>query len=221
MDRDRENPPEPMDEGTKRRCDVLQALRENAWNSIGNRRSTEWRVSFSLWTALAGLVVLALQYKIHLKPEWVGHVAAVVFLLHAWCLWGMLKRYWVDRGMAVVYESKLRHLANVNLPNNLEADLDDLLHHPRQFPCGLGWWVGSQLVVTALLCAVAALVLTGVIRAGSQPALSVTPEALQGGHVAARLPDSTCFRNWETRDGACSLHGPADVVLEGCREWKH
>jgi len=210
-----------VNRGRKRRCDVLQALWENAWKRIADRRAAEWRVSFSLWTALAGMVVLALQYKIHLKPEWVGHVAAVVFLLHAWCLWGMLKRYWVDRRMAVACEDKLLELADFELPKRVRDERRNLTQKSPPFPCGLGWWVGSQLVVTALLCAVAALTLAGVIHAGPQPARSATPEALQGGHVAARLPDSTCFREWESRDGSCWHHGPADVVPKSNRELRH
>ena len=173
MNEEKKNPSEPMDEGTKQRCDVLQALWENAWKRITDRRTTEWRVSFSLWTALAGMVVLAMQYKISPVPGWaVGPVAGAVFLLHAVCLHGMLKRYWVDRGMAVTCEDGLLRLANVKLLETLRQEREkrtrEGLHvpPPRRFPCGLGWWVGSQLLVTALLCAVAALALAGVIRVG-------------------------------------------------------
>jgi hypothetical protein len=165
MEKERENPSGGMDEDTKRRCDVIQALWANAWKRIADRRSTEWRVSFSLWTALVGVLVVSLSHNknpglLAGLPECaIALVAFGILVVHAWCLWGMLKRHWVDRDMAVEYERVLRHLVSINLPRRAETDLENILGHSRQFPCGLGWWVTCQLLVTALLCAAVALAL--------------------------------------------------------------
>jgi hypothetical protein len=92
-----------MDEETKRRFEALIELWKQPWQRISERRSSEWRVAFTLWTALAGFIGLLVKYgpQIHHNHETYGFAAIVaigVFIcfIHGWYLGGLGEAHYFD-----------------------------------------------------------------------------------------------------------------------------
>jgi hypothetical protein len=150
-------PGRPRMDDKKERFDAIAELWKNAWRILADRRTVEWRVSFTLWTALGSCIALIATGKISpitrcagytVSPiAVVGIVLSVLFGLHFLWLCELNKRHSLDRDMAFHYEDRLRELCNAPLPDKLKKSIDK----NRKSKCVLDWGQVAQLVVTALL----------------------------------------------------------------------
>jgi hypothetical protein len=63
--------------------EILLALESASLNRWANRREHEWKLNYAFWAVLAGLIVLAVDHKIHLllSPAAVACAFGIVLLL--------------------------------------------------------------------------------------------------------------------------------------------
>jgi len=154
-----------MTEGERRRFESLEALRAAAYASFNDRRATEWKLSLSIWTALAillaGLVQpVKLGEIFPLKGTLIWLVFAfgglVLVLLHF--LWSD----WESRANSLD-KDVLLHFRNemVNKTLNLPFS-EDLERKIKEHSNAVGWRKTSHLVqvlITALLALAVVLIL--------------------------------------------------------------
>ena len=119
-----------MDENTKRRFDGIVELWKLPWQSISERRSYEWRVTLTVWTAFAGFIVVVLTEKLT-APKCVVCLGAsliglAICILHVLYLKGLGERHDVDRQTAIHYEKILRELSQSSFDNDFERRLEEM-----------------------------------------------------------------------------------------------
>jgi hypothetical protein len=158
-----------MDEDTKRRFDGIVELWKDRWQSIANRRKNEWRAAYTLWTALAALIVLILKDDLPAELASRSFAArALLFCLvalfglalcviHAAFLVGIGKRHSDDREMAFYYEDELRRLITPGFDEEFIMHFDLKRKREKQkagpwFKTLLGDWSRPvQFLMTVLL----------------------------------------------------------------------
>ncbi|MCJ7777994.1 MAG: hypothetical protein MUP16_06740 [Sedimentisphaerales bacterium] len=76
-----------MDNNAKNRFDALATIWESSWKRIQERRSTEWRLTLTIWTGLGSLEVLVLSGKVPFYEfNSILRIATSLFLIGAGCL---------------------------------------------------------------------------------------------------------------------------------------
>ena len=151
-----------MDENTKRRFDGIVELYTRCWQNLYERRTYEWRVAFTLWTAFAVFLAVVLTKSLSAPKEivfWVSFVMGLILCcIHGVWLHGLGKRNTLDREMAIHYEKLLRGLSNSNFSRELKTRLDEIR---KKLDSPLDWSRGSQLAVTVVLYVAVLLMILG------------------------------------------------------------
>jgi hypothetical protein len=147
-----------MTSDEKARFDAFETLRQAAWNNFDHRRSYEWKLAISLWTALAaftGAVITrptdpalpAVRGSVWLVA--VGGLA--VTLIHAYWSYNCKVRNDRDRKLSYLFEEKMCTLLSVSYADVLGHFVDA---HPRRAGSGEGlwnYWHASQVAMTFVL----------------------------------------------------------------------
>lgn len=137
-------------EEEKRRFDAIFSLFDVAWRQFNLRRDFEFKVTLSLWTALAlAIAGLAKASELQTIPM-LGMIpiCVAVFVLHTlWC-WGIGQAQNGERRIAFGYERTLQKLSQTCFDEITKKQLASL-----QERMGLlkNWTYVFQLGVTALL----------------------------------------------------------------------
>ena len=156
-----------MKEEAKMEYDAVVVLWTRSWQNISERRTYEWRVAFSLWTALAAVISIILTKRVPdtaltLFPGFlsVALFVAAITVVHAWWLHGAGKARDFDRRMAFHYEDKLRQLSNSDFPDDLKIQL--LGRRRAQRGLWGDWSQLPQITVTLLFGLAACMVFVAV-----------------------------------------------------------
>lgn len=148
-----------MDEDTKRRFDAIVELWKQPWQRISERRSYEWRVAFTLWTALAAFIGLVVTGRLSAPRQalvWaIKIIGLIVCVLHAWYLCGLGKAHDTDRHIAIHYERILQVLANAGFEKDLAEKLEGI--RKKQGTLFGDWSRRIQIAVTILIYCAAIL----------------------------------------------------------------
>lgn len=138
-----------MNEEDRRRFESLFSAYDLAWRQFNERRDTEFKMSLTIWTALA--LATAGSFSIHELPavpniQWIILAAGVILVgLHAlWC-WGLGRAQRADRAVALCYEQALKSLARMEFDDYTRGILE---RTPGRFK---GWSYFFQLGVTIVL----------------------------------------------------------------------
>jgi hypothetical protein len=99
-------------EATSLQLDALKAIRESASQRWDKRRSYEWQLSISIWTAAAAFSAIVLNKDFPFDNKWI--IAKVVFGVgffifgcHAFYLWKMMDHTIGDAELQIWVEKKI------------------------------------------------------------------------------------------------------------------
>lgn len=122
-----------MDEAAKRRFDAVFQLYQGCWQRIAERRSYEWKITLTLWTAFALLIGVLLTGEIVTagRARWavtigVFGIGSLVVLAHGCYLWGVGLRHTADREMAFHYERILQELSDACLGDGVQDSSEEV-----------------------------------------------------------------------------------------------
>jgi len=153
-----------MTDNNRRRFESLESLRRAAYESLNDRRSYEWKLSLSIWTALAILLAGLLQPAktgevFPLKGPCVGFFAfifgALLVILHAYWSNGASRANSVDRKVMLHFAHAMQNMLNLPYEEALQKEIADL-------PATRGWTQWShiaQIFITFLLALASALII--------------------------------------------------------------
>lgn len=145
-----------MNDDQRRRFESIFQLYSHAWNQFNTRRTYEWQICISLWTALS----LAIAGVVNASSLPVSKDASVVvvlicsvvliimLLLQYWFVYGVAKAHKHDREMAVHFGDKLQELSDSKF---LDALKTDLKNGRNNWGKPLNWSSGLQLGFSVLL----------------------------------------------------------------------
>jgi len=107
-----------MTQEEERRFRALETLRKAAWESFNERRKYEFKVTFSMWTALAALIGLLMTRD--MKGPAVAYAAGTTAVsvgaaaLHAWWIGGISRANRLDKHIAFTeYRDRMNMMLNV------------------------------------------------------------------------------------------------------------
>jgi hypothetical protein len=144
-----------MTEEDKRRFDAVFSLFDVAWRQFNLRRDFEFKVTLTLWTALAigiaGVWNVSHLAAISIPPKEMLPIAIILFALHAlWC-WGIGQAQNGDRRIAIGYERTLHELSRTSFDEATKKQLKSL---QRRMGLLKNWTYIFQLGVTGLLLSI-------------------------------------------------------------------
>jgi membrane protein implicated in regulation of membrane protease activity len=144
-----------MTDDDRRRFESIFQLYELAWKQFNERRNYEFKVTLTLWTALAaaiaGSMTLAVFPPVPFGRLLLAAIAIFSFALHAlWCR-GLGRAQNGERFVAFSYEPELQKIAGAGFDQRTKSHLAEL-----KGTMGLlkNWTFVFQLGVTFLLVAV-------------------------------------------------------------------
>jgi hypothetical protein len=144
-----------VSEEDKRRFDAVFSLFDLAWRQFNLRRDFEFKVTLTLWTALAigiaGVLNVSHLAAISIPLREMLPVAMILFALHAlWC-WGIGQAQNGDRRIAIGYERTLHELSQTSFD---DVTKKQLLSLQRRMGLLKNWTYIFQLGVTGMLLAI-------------------------------------------------------------------
>ena len=152
-----------MTDVERRRFESIETLRRASYDSFNDRRSYEWKLSLSIWTALALLIAGLVQpakpdevFPLSAPWSWVGGLVAAMLLLFFHGYWsnGAARVNSIDRDAFLHFYQAMQTL--LKLP--FDATLQNAI---KALPRKQGWKQWShvvQLLITALLAATAVVI---------------------------------------------------------------
>jgi len=151
-----------MTEEERKRFESITTLMQSAYDSFNDRRSYEWKLSLSIWTALALLLVGLVQtakFPVSFPFSVIisAIMGAILIYLHIFFSHGVARANSIDKDVFLHYNKEMNKIVNLPFPKKLQDDIDNLPHNK-------GWWQWShrsQIFITILLV-MAAVVLIGV-----------------------------------------------------------
>jgi NADH:ubiquinone oxidoreductase subunit 5 (subunit L)/multisubunit Na+/H+ antiporter MnhA subunit len=149
----------------KNRIDTLLRLADFSWRDVDTRRSYEWKINFGLWGAFGLLAGASLRGDIQWprSPLFIWITAAILILVCLVYIFG-----WI-RGL---YERQTRNQAHAHhyldmVEEELQISTPRRKFQPQKPRWPLfNWSVGSQIVITVLL---AALAFFSILEGGGHP----------------------------------------------------
>ncbi len=145
-----------MDENEKRRFDAIIELHNSAWRRVTERRTYEWRVAFTLWTAFAAFIAIVVtrmelinQHSVYTVLIGLGGIGVALCIIHGRWLRGLGEAVDDDRNMAIHYERILQGLSNSEFDTEFRNYLDTKL--PKQSTFWGNWSRPNQLFITIVL----------------------------------------------------------------------
>jgi hypothetical protein len=171
-------PEEPHAETTESKylkLDALKAIRESAYQRWDKRRSYEWQLSISIWTAVAAFsgIVISKDFvieNVRLVALVVGGVGICIVALHTYYFWNMVCHTLGDAEIQRWAESRIYRLA---FGGCLDEDAKNCADYKRKFEFypRLSRHGYAQIIITAVLVLAAFLaVLAPHRQAKSDPA---------------------------------------------------
>jgi hypothetical protein len=205
-----------MNEKEKERAEVLENLREGAWESFNTRREYEWKVCLALWTAMAAFIGTLLTGKIELTraPALMTiAVAMAILVLHICWLSGLIKAHAADKKVNLFFANTLTEKIGVSFDSKLSHELKQTR---KKWGKLWDWNSLFQIGITALLAAAA---VTAVWTIGAKP-IPATPQPLSfdklliltptTNHTRVMMETSTNLANWFTATNG--IYGSPDTV---------
>lgn len=120
-----------MDETQRARFESLFQLYEHAWRQFNERRTYEFKVLLTFWTALAAGIAgsFTLKEPIHFLSGNSGTIGlcilgVVIVGLFVYWTWGLSRAHRHDRQIAMAYEPALQELINVSFIDPLKRELN-------------------------------------------------------------------------------------------------
>lgn len=148
-----------MDDDVKKKLDVFEGLRKGAWEDFNNRRIYEWKITISIWTALAGFIALILTSRVGISLN-IGHVIfsiiviVVMWLIHAFFIYKLSISNRIDRDKQFLYENKIIEILKIEFDNELQKNIKKRRDSRKKNPL-LDWSGLVEIGITTILLIVA------------------------------------------------------------------
>ncbi len=171
-----------MKEEERRRFESIFQLYALSWQQFNTRRTYEWQVTISIWTALALSIAGASNTgeipQIHGVIWTLLFVGVIIVALQIWWCKGIAGGHKNDRLIAFYYEAILQNVSNSEFPDDLKNKLN-----PSHSTFGkiFHWSYMLQVGVTVLLIALLLAVVW------SKSSSSVPRSKLEGQKIEAEI----------------------------------
>lgn len=144
-----------MTDGEKRRFDALETLRKSAWDSFDKRRTFEWKICISLWTAFAAYIGAVLTGRL---TDRIGLSTIIAVLsasilivgLHTSWIRGLGRANRLDRKIAFYFCDLMIQELSVRFPEEIVAEINYLA---KRMGLATNWSHFFQIGVTMSLAA--------------------------------------------------------------------
>ncbi len=150
-----------MTEESKRLFDSHLALAEFWWDAFNRRREYDWKISISLWTAIAAFVAVILTAdlsRIGVLPKIAVTMAAVLIpFAHARWMKNITAVNKHDKKKASLYVAKCNEIIGMQLSSDIRKKDDEYSEQSTKILRNWSSWF--HLLITMILCALAILFL--------------------------------------------------------------
>ncbi|MBU2622687.1 MAG: hypothetical protein KKD92_10260 [Proteobacteria bacterium] len=153
-----------MTDTERRRFESIESLKRSAYGSFNDRRNYEWKLSLSIWTALAILLAGLVQpakieetFPLGASFAWIGAaiVGALLVFLHGYWSNGVSKANSIDKSIYLYYDLEMRKMLNLSFSENINMEIAKM----SRTKGWRNWSHLAQISITVLLSAAAIVII--------------------------------------------------------------
>jgi hypothetical protein len=146
-----------MDIDIKTRLEALEKLRNGSWQDYDTRRTYEWKIAISIWTAFAAFIALVLTGRINTSSSLliitIVLIDLIIIYLHGNYIRGISRALNIDRKKQFLFEGEILSILNIKIPDELMKEIDVIIKQKgkREKFAFRHWSQGLQIGVTLIL----------------------------------------------------------------------